>query len=121
MSAMILCACGGKNTQSTEETAKVVPMAVITPAINQLTDQEKAEGWALLFDGKTTKGWRGAHKDAFPDHGWMVKDGELIVQKPTVASLRTEAISLRRMNIPPLSSVWILRSPKGPTAVLNIS
>ena len=76
MSAMILCACGGKNTQSTEETAKVVPMAVITPAINQLTDQEKAEGWALLFDGKTTKGWRGAHKDAFPDHGWMVKDGE---------------------------------------------
>ena len=81
MSAMILCACGGKNTQSKEETAKVVPMAVITPAINQLTDQEKAEGWALLFDGKTTKGWRGAHKDAFPDHGWMVKDGELIVQK----------------------------------------
>ena len=78
MSAMILCACGGKNTQSTEETAKVVPMAVITPAINQLTDQEKAEGWALLFDGKTTKGWRGAHKDAFPDHGWMVKDGELL-------------------------------------------
>lgn len=49
MSAMILCACGGKNTQSTEETAKVVPMAVITPAINQLTDQEKAEGWALLL------------------------------------------------------------------------
>ena len=41
MSAMILCACGGKNTQSTEETAKVVPMAVITPAINQLTDQPR--------------------------------------------------------------------------------
>lgn len=57
---------GGKNTQSTEETAKVVPMAVITPAINQLTDQEKAEGWALLFDGKTTKGWRGAHQRRFP-------------------------------------------------------
>lgn len=35
--------------------------------------------------------------------------------------IRTEAISLRRMNIPPLSSVWILRSPKGPTAVLNTS
>ena len=66
MSAMILCACGGKITQSTEETAKVVPMAVITPAINQLTDQEKAEGWALLFDGKTTKGWRGAHERRFP-------------------------------------------------------
>ena len=121
MSAMILCACGGKNTQSTEKTAKVETTAVATPTINQLTDQEKAEGWVLLFDGKTTKGWRGAHKDAFPDHGWMVKDGELIVQKSDGSGLRTEAISLRRVNIPPLSSVWILRSPKGPTAVLNIS
>lgn len=66
MSAMILCACGGKNTQSTEETAKVVPMAVITPAINQLTDQEKAEGWALLFDGKTTKRLAWSAQRRFP-------------------------------------------------------
>ena len=81
MSAMLLCACGGKNTQSAEKTAKVETTVVAMPAINQLTDQEKADGWVLLFDGKTTKGWRGAHKDAFPNHGWMVKDGELIVQK----------------------------------------
>ena len=26
-------------------------------AENQLTDQEKAEGWILLFDGHSTKGW----------------------------------------------------------------
>ena len=63
MSAMILCACGGKNTQSTEETAKVVPMAVITPAINQLTDQEKAElAWSAQrrFPGSRMDGerWR---------------------------------------------------------------
>lgn len=81
MSAIILCACGGKNTQSTEDAAKVETTAVAAPAINQLTDQEKAEGWVLLFDGKTTNGWRGAHKDAFPDYGWMVKDGELTVLK----------------------------------------
>ena len=77
MSAMILCACGGKNTQSTEETAKVVPMAVITPAINQLTDQEKAEGWALLFDGKTTKGWRGAHKSRMDGERWRIDRAEI--------------------------------------------
>ena len=70
MSAMILCACGGKNTQSTEETAKVVPMAVITPAINQLTDQEKAEGWALLFDGKTKAGVERTKTLSLITDGW---------------------------------------------------
>lgn len=48
---------------------------------NSLTEKEKADGWNLLFDGKTTAGWRGAHKDAFPDHGWKVEDGQLIVLK----------------------------------------
>lgn len=47
--------------------------------INQLTAAEKAEGWQLLFDGRTTRGWRGAHRAAFPDHGWKVEDGTLIV------------------------------------------
>jgi hypothetical protein len=48
---------------------------------NTLTAQEKTDGWKLLFDGKTSGGWRGAHKDAFPEHGWKVEDGQLIVQK----------------------------------------
>ncbi|MDR1644638.1 MAG: DUF1080 domain-containing protein [Tannerellaceae bacterium] len=46
---------------------------------NTLTKQEKSDGWKLLFDGKTTAGWRGAHKDAFPATGWKIEDGQLIV------------------------------------------
>jgi len=46
---------------------------------NYLSPQERAQGWRLLFDGKTTSGWRGAHKDAFPKGGWKVDNGELIV------------------------------------------
>jgi hypothetical protein len=47
--------------------------------LNNLTDIEKEEGWKLLFDGKTTQGWRGAYKESFPEKGWVVEDGLLIV------------------------------------------
>ena len=45
--------------------------------LNRLTDSEKAAGWKLLFDGKTTQGWRGYKKAAFPEKGWKVEDGIL--------------------------------------------
>lgn len=52
---------------------------VVNTGINQLSDFEKKAGWKLLFDGATTKGWKGAYKPAFPEKGWEVKDGELRV------------------------------------------
>lgn len=44
---------------------------------NQLTRDELKNGWTLLFDGKSTSGWRGAYSREFPKHGWTVKEGEL--------------------------------------------
>lgn len=44
---------------------------------NQLTAAEKAEGWRLLFDGKTTQGWRSFKKPEFPAKGWEVTNGWL--------------------------------------------
>jgi hypothetical protein len=32
--------------------------ASVLPHLNQLTDAERAAGWKLLFDGRTTTGWR---------------------------------------------------------------
>ena len=46
-------------------------------APNTLTAAEKAAGWKLLFDGKTTTGWRGYHSTTFPAQGWAVEDGAI--------------------------------------------
>ncbi len=51
-------------------------------APNTLTDAERQGGWKLLFDGKSTAGWRGVNADAFPKKGWVVKDGMLIGNPP---------------------------------------
>jgi len=48
---------------------------------NTLTEQEKREGWQLLWDGKTTNGWRGAKLNSFPTNGWKVEKGLLKVMK----------------------------------------
>ena len=48
---------------------------------NELTEQEKRTGYRLLWDGKTSQGWRGAKLDEFPAKGWEIKDGELTVLK----------------------------------------
>ena len=43
---------------------------------NTLSDQEKADGWKLLWDGKTTDGWHSPKSDEFPSKSWSLADGE---------------------------------------------
>jgi hypothetical protein len=44
---------------------------------NVLTAAEKAEGWQLLFDGKTAVGWRAFTSTGLPADKWKVEDGTL--------------------------------------------
>lgn len=46
---------------------------------NNLSEVERQQGWQLLWDGTSTKGWRSAKGDAFPTRGWRARDGELVV------------------------------------------
>ncbi len=59
-------------------------------ADNVLTPQEKAAGWKLLFDGKTTAGWRG-FKKAEIEPGWNVKDGVLFPDPKVAKDIVTKA------------------------------
>jgi hypothetical protein len=44
---------------------------------NHLRPEEQAAGWRLLFDGKTTQGWRSFGKSTFQARGWVVTNGWL--------------------------------------------
>jgi hypothetical protein len=61
---------------------------VADPTLNTLTDEEKAAGWKLLWDGKTNAGWRSAHGPEFPKEGWIMKDGLLMVPESGGAESR---------------------------------
>lgn len=65
VAALALMACAPSNANSQKD--------------NTLTEQEQREGWALLWDGKTTKGWRGAKLETFPQKGWVIENGLLKV------------------------------------------
>jgi hypothetical protein len=54
---------------------------VALQTMNTLTAWEARQGWELLFDGQTTKGWH-TFKEAGVRPGWQVKDGILTSVDP---------------------------------------
>jgi hypothetical protein len=68
-------------TKDPAKSASVMPKSVreISAIPNYLTSAEISEGWKLLWDGKTTNGWRGANKKAFPEKGWEISSNMLTV------------------------------------------
>ena len=75
---------------------------------NQLTPEERAAGWRLLFDGRTTEGWVEVTGKPFPANSWTIDNGSLksIPRKDGQQDIRTTA-TFREFE---LEFDWLLHS-----------
>ena len=60
---------------------KLLPLLVVLLVVllGSACNNEETEGWIVLFDGETTSGWRSYNGTEFPESGWEVSDGMLVV------------------------------------------
>ena len=65
-------------TENLDKYTRETPVKTVNTK-NRLTIDEEKKGWKLLWDGETTRGWRGAKLDEFPDEGWVIENDELII------------------------------------------
>jgi hypothetical protein len=66
-------------TTALNTTADNPEFAIANFIPNFISAVEAKQGFKLLWDGKTTDGWRKAYGQNFPEKGWEIKDGELHV------------------------------------------
>ncbi len=67
----------------TENISEYTRKSELPPIVtkNTLTAAEiKEGGWKMLWDGQSTKGWKGVHSDTFPSNRWQIKNGALSAQ-----------------------------------------
>ena len=78
---MVRKSCGKNIKILTDSLSKYDRTSPIAPIVtqNMILPNEEKDGWKLLWDGKTTDGWRGARLDEFPEQGWQIADGVLSV------------------------------------------
>lgn len=76
------------------------PMDISTPVVNNtvnnLTPQEKAQGFSLLFNGKDLSGWRMAGHQTLPEAGWDVADGSLHVHDSTKSGRSGDLVTVNQ-------------------------
>ena len=60
--------------------ALVLPVNLTQAQLPTLTKKEIKQGWVLLFDGKTSTGWKSYRTGRpFPEKGWDIENGVLTI------------------------------------------
>jgi hypothetical protein len=73
LSIVVSCNNSSKDEKKTEDSTTKTETVMTT---NKLSDQEKADGWQLLFDGEAIKGWH-TYGGAGVGAAWKIADGAL--------------------------------------------
>ena len=69
--------CGPRQETEPADQIQAETQTETTADMNILTDEEKAEGWILLFDGKSFEGWRGLGREGIPEGHWTIEAGAI--------------------------------------------
>lgn len=96
--AVLLAACGPGDSESH----------------NRLTPQEEAQGWKLLFDGRTLAGWEDPATENPPGDAWVVEDG--CIKGVDHPRLREDLLTVERFGDFELVFDWKI-SPGGNSGV----
>lgn len=83
--------------------------------INTLSEKEIEEGWILLFDGHSTRNWRGLFLDSMPEKGWVVNENALSVNtgKDSISERAGDIITINQYGDFDLKWEWRLLSKGG--------
>ncbi len=86
---------------------------------NVLTENEKAQGWELLFDGKSMQGWHLYNRGKVPS-AWFVKDGELGCYPYTIDVKHGDLITDRQFKNFELKFDWKISNRGNSGVFINV-
>lgn len=75
--SLLLGACNNESSKTSDSTSDTLQKTSMA-ADNNLTEQEKSEGWQLLFDGQSTTGWH-QYGGSPVGSAWKIQDGALFL------------------------------------------
>lgn len=85
-----------KNVRIKTTDLKLTPAAdirIVNLLPNHLSEAEKAQGWKLLYDGKSGEHWRAYNGTDFPQKRWSHQDGAISVAKSDGSETGNDLVS----------------------------